>query len=90
VPGMAEAGLPDYEISFWYGFFFPAGTPREMVKRMFDATLAAAGNAAVAKALENGGTEVAVSKSPEEFAAFVAADAKIWAQIVKIAGVKAD
>src|SRR3954467_12467632 len=27
VPGMAEAGLPDYEISFWYGFFVPAGTP---------------------------------------------------------------
>ena len=90
VPGMIEAGLPDYEISFWYGFFFPTGTPRDIVKRMFDATAAAAGNAAVAKALENGGTEVAVSKSPDEFAAFVAQDAKLWARIVKDAGVKAD
>jgi tripartite-type tricarboxylate transporter receptor subunit TctC len=90
VPGMAEAGLPDYEISFWYGFFFPAGTPREIVKRMSDATVAAAAQPAVAKALENGGTEVALSKSPEEFAAFVAGDARFWVQIVKIAGVKAD
>jgi tripartite-type tricarboxylate transporter receptor subunit TctC len=90
VPGMAEAGLPDYEISFWYGFFFPAGTPREIVKRVFDATLAAARQPAVAKALENGGTEVAASRSPEEFSAFVAEDEKLWARIVKDAGVKAD
>jgi tripartite-type tricarboxylate transporter receptor subunit TctC len=90
VPGMREAGLPDYEISFWYGFFFPAATPHEIVKRMFDATTAAAAQPAVAKALENGGTEIAVSKSPEDFAAFVAGDAKLWARIVKDAGVKAD
>ena len=90
VPGMVEAGLPDYEISFWYGFFFPAGTPREIVRRVFDATLAAARQPAVAKALENGGTEVAVSKSPEEFAGFVAEDEKLWARIVKDANVKAD
>ena len=38
VPGMGEAGLPDYEISFWYGFFVPAGTPPEVVRRLFDAT----------------------------------------------------
>jgi len=90
VPGMREAGLPDYEISFWYGFFFPAGTPRDIVKKMFDATAAAAANPAVAKALENGGTEVAVSKSPEEFAAFIAKDAKLWTRVGKDAGVKAD
>ncbi len=90
VPGMAEAGLPEYEISFWYGFFFPAGTPREAVKRMFDATIAAAGNPAVGKALEHGGTETAGSKSPEEFAAFIAEDAKLWTRVVKDAGVRAD
>jgi tripartite-type tricarboxylate transporter receptor subunit TctC len=90
VAGMKEAGLPDYEISFWYGFFFPAGTPREIVKKMFDATAAAAANPGVARALENGGTEVAVSKSPEEYAAFIAEDAKLWTRVVKEAGVKAD
>jgi tripartite-type tricarboxylate transporter receptor subunit TctC len=90
VPGMIEAGLPDYEISFWYGFFFPAGTPREVGKRMFEATVAAGAQPAVAQILAHAGTETSVSKSPEEFAAFVAEEAKLWAQLVKDAGVKAD
>ena len=90
VPGMIEAGLPDYEISFWYGFFFPAGTPREIVKRMYDATAAAGAQPAVAQVLAHGGTETSVSKSPEDFAAFVAEDAKLWTRVVKDANVKAD
>ena len=90
VPGMAEAGLPEYEISFWYGFFFPAGTPREIEKRMFEATVAAGAQPAVAQILAHAGTETSVSKSPEEFAAFVAEEAKLWARLVKDAGVKAD
>jgi tripartite-type tricarboxylate transporter receptor subunit TctC len=44
----------------------------------------------VGKALEREGTEAAGSKSPEEFAAFIAEDAKLWARLVKEAGVKAD
>jgi len=90
VPGMAAAGLPEYGISFWYGFFFPAGTPKEIVKRMFDATAAAIAQPAVGKALEREGTETAGSKSPEDFAAFIAEDAKLWTRLVKDAGVKAD
>ena len=90
VPGMAEAGLPDYEISFWYGFFFPAGTPREIVKRMFDATAAAIASPAIGKALEKEGTEASGSKSPEDFAAFLAQDAKLWTRLVKDSGAKAD
>jgi tripartite-type tricarboxylate transporter receptor subunit TctC len=90
VPGMAEAGLPEYGISFWYGFFFPAGTLPAAVKRMFDATSFAAAQPAVARALEREGTEAVGSKSPEEFAAFIAEDAKLWARLVKDAGVKAD
>ena len=34
LPGMAEAGLPDYVIEFWYGFFVPAGTPAPVVKKL--------------------------------------------------------
>jgi tripartite-type tricarboxylate transporter receptor subunit TctC len=90
VPGMIEAGLPDYEISFWYGFFFPAGTAREIVKRMFEATVAAGAQPAVAQILAHAGTETSVSKSSEEYASFVAEEAKLWAQLVKDAGVKAD
>jgi tripartite-type tricarboxylate transporter receptor subunit TctC len=90
VPGMAEAGLPEYEISFWYGFFFPAGTPREMVKKMFDATTAALASPAIGKALEKEGTEASGSGSPEDFAVFIAEDAKLWTRLVKDSGAKAD
>ncbi|MSQ62930.1 MAG: tripartite tricarboxylate transporter substrate binding protein [Betaproteobacteria bacterium] len=90
VPGMAEAGLPEYEISFWYGFFFPAGTPREIVKRMFDATAAVIVSPAIGKALAKEGTEASGCRSPEEFAAFIAQDAKLWARLVKDSGARAD
>src|SRR5437899_3175445 len=36
LPGMDEAGLANYSLSIWYGFFTPAGTPRNIVKRVFD------------------------------------------------------
>jgi tripartite-type tricarboxylate transporter receptor subunit TctC len=90
VPGMAEAGLPEYSFSFWYGFFFPAGTPPDIVRKMFEATAVAVATPAVGKSLEREGTETVGSKSPEEFAAFIAEDAKLWARLVKDSGLKAE
>jgi tripartite-type tricarboxylate transporter receptor subunit TctC len=90
VPGMGEAGLPGYEISFWYGFFVPAGTPREVVRRLFDATRQALKLPETVRMLAREGTETSGSATPEEFGSFIAEDAKLWARIVKDAGVKAD
>jgi tripartite-type tricarboxylate transporter receptor subunit TctC len=90
VPGMAEAGLPDYEISFWYGFFVPTGTPREIVQRLHQETAKALALPEVGKSLGREGTETAGSRSPDEFAAFIAEDAKLWARLVKDSGAKAD
>jgi tripartite-type tricarboxylate transporter receptor subunit TctC len=90
VPGMAEAGLPDYEISFWYGFFVPAGTSPEVVRKLFDATSRALKLPQIAQMLARDGTEIATSKSPEDYAAFLAKDAKLWERIVKEGNVKAD
>jgi tripartite-type tricarboxylate transporter receptor subunit TctC len=90
VPGMAEAGLPEYGLSFWYGFFFPAGTPKDAVQKMFDATAVAVASPAVGKSLAREGTETVGSKSPEEFAEFIAADAKLWTRLVKDSGIKAE
>jgi tripartite-type tricarboxylate transporter receptor subunit TctC len=90
IPGMAEAGLPDYAIAFWYGFFVPAGTPPEIVRRIFDATIAASQKPEVKATLDREGTEVAVSKSPEEFAAFLVEDGRMWAKLAKDSGAKAE
>jgi len=90
LPGMEEAGLADYEISFWYGFFVPAGTPPEIVRKLFDATTAALRQPEVGQMFAREGTETAASRSSEEFAAFLAADAKLWARLVKESGAKID
>ena len=90
VPGMAEAGLSDYEIGFWYGFFVPAGTPPDIVRRLFEATSQVVNAPETGRILAREGTETAGSASPEEFARFLAEDAKLWARLVKESGAKAD
>jgi tripartite-type tricarboxylate transporter receptor subunit TctC len=90
VPGMAEAGLPDYEISFWYGFFVPAGTPAAAVKKLYAATERALKEPEIARILAREGTETSGSSSPEDFGAFLNEDAKLWARLVKESGAKAD
>jgi tripartite-type tricarboxylate transporter receptor subunit TctC len=90
IPGMTEAGLPEYAIAFWYGLFVPAGTPSDVVGKLFDAALVASRQPAVKAALAREGTEIAVSNSPEEFAAFLAQDETLWVRLAKESGAKAD
>ncbi len=90
IPGMVEAGFPDYALSFWYGLFVPAATPPDIVWKLYDATVHAAQRPEVRAALAREGTEVSVSKSPTEFAAFLAEDAKFWVKLVKDSGATAD
>lgn len=90
VPGMQEAGLPDYAIEFWYGLFVPVGTPPAVIKKIYEAAQVAMEQASVKAALAREGTEVSLSKSPEQFAAFLQDDAKFWVNLVKSAGVKLD
>ena len=90
VPGTVEAGLPGYSMSFWYGFFVPVGTPPEVTKKLFEAAQQVMQRPEVKAALAREGTEVAMSKSPEDFAAFLNEDNRFWARLVKEAGVKLD
>lgn len=90
IPGMKEAGLPEFEIDFWYGIFVPGGTPDAIVKVIYDAAQKAMAEPSVAKALERQGTEVSVSNSQEEFVKFLAQNEKFWLALVQSAGVKVD
>jgi tripartite-type tricarboxylate transporter receptor subunit TctC len=90
LPGMAEAGLPEYGIEFWYGLFVPAATPAEVARKIFDAATAAMQQSAVRQTLAREGTEVSLSPSQAHFVSFLAADNRFWAQLVKDAGVKGE
>ena len=90
LPGMKESGLPAYKIDFWYGFFVPAGTPPEIVKKLFDATNLALQRPEVKAALAREGTDVSASASPADFAAFIKEENKFWAKLAKDSGAKAD
>ena len=90
MPGMEEAGLPGYDISFWYGLFGPAGTPAEVIRRLFDATALVMQRPELRQSLARDGTDVSTSRSPEDFAAFLREDAKLWARVVRESGAKAD
>lgn len=90
VPGMAEAGLPGYNLEFWYGMFVPAGTPAPIVKKVYEATVAAMQQPQVKAILARDGTDVSVSESPEKFESFLVEDGKFWVKLVKNANVKVD
>jgi tripartite-type tricarboxylate transporter receptor subunit TctC len=90
LPGMAEAGLPNFSIDFWYGLFVPAATPADVARKLFAAANAAMRDPAVKQALMRDGTDVDLSPTPEHFADFLAKDNKFWAQLVKDAGVTAN
>jgi len=90
LPGMEEAGVPGYEISFWYGLFAPAGTPAAIVKRLFDAAAGVLARPDVKEMLAREGTESSGSRSTEDFVAFLAEDAKLWARLIKESGAKVD
>jgi tripartite-type tricarboxylate transporter receptor subunit TctC len=90
LPGMREAGLPEYNLEFWYGMFAPAGTPQLIVKKIYDATVAAMQQPSVKAPLAREGTEVSLSASPEQFNAFLVEDDKFWVNLAKTANVKVE
>jgi len=90
LPGMEEAGVASYDLSIWYGLFAPAGTPREVIMRLFDATAATLQNSNLKQILARDGAETQGSRSPEDFAAFLREDAKVVARLIRETGAKFD
>jgi len=89
VPTVAEMGFKDFETSQWYGILVPAGTPREIVKRLQEESLKALKSNSVTERFASD-SAVGGGGPPEEFAAFIGQQQQIWKQIVSRAGVKAD
>ena len=90
LPGMEEAGLPGYNVSIWYGFFAPAGVPRDVVSRLFKATVQSLQDSKLKQVLATDGTEALASASPEAFAAFLREETEVTARVIRESGAKFD
>ncbi len=89
VPTFIEQGFAGFTGSTWAGMLAPAGTPREIVKRMSDEVAKIIRSDETRARLDTMGT-FAAGGTPEEFDAFVAAETAKWAKVIKDAGVKPD
>lgn len=89
VPTVNETGLPGFEVSVWYGFAVPAGTPRPVVERLNAEIARALRTPAVAERLDALGLAI-VADGPDEFARFVAAESEKMRQLVQASGARVD
>ncbi|HWH39939.1 MAG TPA: tripartite tricarboxylate transporter substrate binding protein [Usitatibacter sp.] len=90
VPTMAEQGFGDMVSSSWQGVFVPAGTPRAIVDKLHAALLDVLSAPDLQKRFEAGGAYVVTSRTPDEFAAYVAAEGQRWGRIAKESGATID
>jgi tripartite-type tricarboxylate transporter receptor subunit TctC len=89
LPTIAEAGVPGYEISTWYGIWAPARTPPAIIARLQQAVAAAARNPETRARFDALGAEP-VADSPEDYARFVRAEYDRWGALVRDAKIKLD
>ena len=88
-PTTVESGVPTLQATFWSGILAPAATPKSIVDKL---------NAAINEILRSKEIETILARlsakpkigSPQDFAAFVAAESQKWTAVVNAAGIKAD
>ncbi len=89
IPTIAET-FPGYDLGIWQSIVAPAGTPHEIVSRLHGSIGKVLAMADVRDKLMAAGIEPAASKSPEEFAAFIRAQADVRAKVIRAVGMKLD
>jgi tripartite-type tricarboxylate transporter receptor subunit TctC len=87
VPTIAEAGIPGYDASVWWGFLGPAGMAPDLVAKIHADLAAALKDPVVVTALEKIGA-TPVGNSPKDFDAFMRAEAAKWEPVLKEANIK--
>ncbi len=89
VPTIAEAGLPGYEATSWFGMFAPTGTPAPVLAKLNTALVKVLNQADVKKKINEQGAET-TSETPEQFAAFIKTESVKWGKVVQESGASLD
>jgi tripartite-type tricarboxylate transporter receptor subunit TctC len=87
VPTLAEAGVPGFEYSTWYGLLVPAGTPQPVVTRLHDAMVRILAAPDVRNKFGSQGVEPATS-APQEFKGYLQSEVAKWGRVIKASGMR--
>jgi tripartite-type tricarboxylate transporter receptor subunit TctC len=90
VPTVMEQGVPDYDVSVFFGIVAPAGMPRDVVQKLNGAFVAVLQQPEVRQRLEAQGLEISKDQKPEQLGAFIQSEVKKWREVVRISGARAD
>ena len=82
VATVAESGLPGFEVSAWYGWVAPAGTPAAIVSKLNAELLRASKAPEVISKIASDGAQ-SINSTPEQFAQLIAAEVPRWRKVVK-------
>jgi tripartite-type tricarboxylate transporter receptor subunit TctC len=85
VPTMAEAGMPGFNTSLWFGLLAPAGTPRPVIEKLADAARKAMHAPEAIETLRKQGYEP-LDGGPDEFATFLRSEIIRWSEVAHAAG----
>ena len=86
VPTIAEAGVPGYEASIWWGLLGPAGMPRDIVTRINSEVSAILGDAETVKWFTLQAADPMIA-TPDDFRRLIAGDIVKWSKVAKEAGI---
>jgi len=89
LPTMAEAGVPGYEFSTWYGLLVPGETRKAVVERLNTVVVKVLGAPALKAQFATQGIE-ATPGSPAEFGAYLKSEVAKWAKVIKAANIQPD
>jgi tripartite-type tricarboxylate transporter receptor subunit TctC len=89
IPTIRESGVPEYEVTQWYGMLAPASTPRALVNRINADIQTFLARPETAARMSSEGA-IPSGSSPEEFGALIRTEIERWAKVVKATGAKPD
>ena len=89
IPTVAESGLPDFEVTAWFGIFAPAQTPQPVVARLNTELVKILAMADVREKLANHGVEPG-GGSPESLGRFLVSEVAKWGDVVREAGIRTE